>query len=82
MNVEVRLFATLRGYLPAGSDAACARLEMPQGARLNDVLERLGIPAPLAQLIMVDGLHQPDRQTVLHDGTVVSIFPPIAGGVS
>ena len=80
MKVEVRLFATLRRYLPAGADGSKAVLEMPDGTRLDQVIEHLAIPTTLAQLVMVDGAHEPNRARVLHDGCVISIFPPVAGG--
>ena len=80
MKVEVRLFANLRHYLPAGSDKTKAVVEFADGSRLRDVIERLGIPPQLAQLVMVDGVHETDRERALHDGAVLSIFPPVAGG--
>jgi molybdopterin converting factor small subunit len=80
MKIEVRLFATLRRHLPEGGDGAKATLELPDGSRLNDVIGRLGIAPQLAQLVMVDGVHESNRDRVLADGCVVSIFPPVAGG--
>lgn len=80
MNVEVKLFATLRKYLPEHAPAGCATLELPEGATVGTVIERLGIPSPLAKLVMVDGQHELDRDRRLTSGQVVSIFPPVAGG--
>ena len=80
MKLEVRLFATLRRHLPAGSDGTKTVLDLPEGAHLSDVIARLGIPSQLAQLVMVDGMHETNRERVLADGAVVSIFPPVAGG--
>lgn len=80
MKIEVRLFANLRRYLPAGGDGTKAAVELPEGAKLADLIDRLGVPPQLAQLVMVDGVHETDRQRVLHDGAAVSIFPPVAGG--
>jgi molybdopterin converting factor small subunit len=82
MKITVRLFATLRRYLPPGSDGTKVVLELPDGARLQDALDQLSIPAPLAQLVMIDGVHETNRQRVLHDGIALSIFPPVAGGVA
>jgi molybdopterin converting factor small subunit len=81
MKIEVRLFASLRSYLPAGSDGAKLFLEMPDGSRVIDVCERLKIPPQLAQLVMVGGVHEPDRDRPLRDGDTLSIFPPVAGGL-
>jgi molybdopterin converting factor small subunit len=80
MNVEVRLFATLREYLPAGSGRTSAQIEIQDGARISDVLERLGIPTAIAHLVLVDGHYEADRARELQDGCAVSIWPPIGGG--
>jgi molybdopterin converting factor small subunit len=80
VDIEVRLFATLREYLPAGSSRTSARLEMPSGASIGDVLDRLGIPREAAHLVLVNGLHEADLQRVLEGGLVLSIWPPVAGG--
>jgi molybdopterin converting factor small subunit len=80
MTVEVRLFATLRQYLPPGSERARVRMEMPQGASIADVLARLGVPQDSAKLVLLDGRFEADRTRPLDDGVVLSVFPPIAGG--
>ncbi len=80
MNVEVRLFATLRDYLPPGGDRTGVQIEISDGAPIADVIDKLGIPAGLAHLVLLDGRHEPDRRRQLEDGCVLSIWPPIAGG--
>ncbi len=84
MRIEVRLFASLRDRFP---DDARGRgsVELDEGATLGDLIERLEIPDPLAQMVLVDGLQEPRSREeranrVLVDGQTVSIFPPIAGG--
>ena len=80
MTVEVRLFATLRDYLPPGGDRTGVQLETPDGASVADVISELGIPARLAHLVLLDWRYEPDRRRPLKDGCVLSIWPPIAGG--
>ena len=80
MKVEVRLFATLREYLPAGGDGATAQIDMPAGSSIADVLTKLGIPSAAAFLVLVDGRHESSKDRKLSDGCVLSIWPPIAGG--
>ena len=80
LKIEVRLFATLRPYLPQGGDPTKTVLEGPADTRICDLIERLGIPSQLAQLVMVDGVHQHDSNRVLLDGESLSVFPPVAGG--
>ncbi len=80
MNVEVRLFATLRDYLPPSGNRTAIQIEISDGASIADVINDLGIPAGLAHLVLLDGRHVPDRRRLLRDGCVLSIWPPIAGG--
>ena len=80
MKIEVRLFASLRTHLPPGGDGRKTVMDLAPDTRIQDLIERLGIPPQLAQLVMVDGRHEPDKSHTLEDGAVVSIFPPVAGG--
>jgi hypothetical protein len=80
MVIEVRLFATLRKYLPPGSERTRACVELPRGSSIAEVLLRLGIPAESATLVLVDGRHEAGRSRQLDGECVLSVFPPIAGG--
>jgi molybdopterin converting factor small subunit len=80
MNVEVRLFATLRKKLPPGSPRGKCHLELPDDATLAELLARLDIPRESAQMVLVNGEHDRDFERRLRDGDVLSIFPPVAGG--
>jgi sulfur carrier protein len=80
MIVEVRLFAILRKYLPAGGERTRTRVDLPPGSSIAEVLDRLGIPEELATLILVNGRHEADRMRQLDADCVLSVFPPIAGG--
>jgi molybdopterin converting factor small subunit len=79
MQVRVRLFATLRKYLPAGHPSDALQLTLPDGATAGDVVARLGIPAEHAKMI-VSNNEQLDVTSPLCDGQEVSLFPPLAGG--
>jgi sulfur-carrier protein len=80
MNIEVRLFATLRKYLPAGGERTRVIIDLPAGTSIAEVFTRLGIPAEAATLVLVNGRFEADRLRRLDAGCVLSIFPPIAGG--
>ncbi len=80
MTVEIRLFATLRKYLPSGGDRASAPIEMPAGSSIADVLEELGIPVAMASLVLVNGHYESNKRRQLEDDCVLSVRPPIAGG--
>lgn len=79
MEVEVKLFATLRDYLPKGSGKFSCKMEIDGQTRIRDLLERLKIPKEIPKIILVNGVHGKEDQ-ILREGDVVSIFPPVAGG--
>ncbi|MFQ5666692.1 MAG: MoaD/ThiS family protein [Candidatus Binatia bacterium] len=80
MKIELRLFASLRKKLPPGSPRGKCTLELPNGATVDHVLVRMGIPHEGAQMILVNGDHDRDFHRTLSDGDILSIFPPVAGG--
>ncbi|MFQ5897750.1 MAG: MoaD/ThiS family protein [Candidatus Methylomirabilia bacterium] len=79
MKIEVRLFATLAVYLPAGSERGGLILEVPDGSPVRQVVKSLGIPEELPAITLVNGLDA-DPDQGLRDGDVLSMFPPLAGG--
>ena len=79
MEIEVKLFGTLRDYLPRGSGQFSCEVEVNSTGTVKDVMEKLEIPAEIPKIILVNGVHSHfDR--ILKLGDVLSIFPPIAGG--
>jgi molybdopterin converting factor small subunit len=79
MDIEVKLFATLRDYLPRGSDRFSCKLKIEGRPRVQDIISKLKIPEGIPKIILVNGVHGKNDQT-LKEGDVVSIFPPVAGG--
>lgn len=80
MKVDVRLFALLERYLPPGADGDTASLDVPVGTTVRDVVELLEIPGELSCLTVVNGRDAPPEQLLIA-GDVLSMFPPLAGGV-
>lgn len=80
MTIEVRLFGTLRAYLPAGSSPPGVRLDLPPGTPIADVLTKLNIPPAEVALTVVNGKYERDRQRPLDDGVVLSVWSHVAGG--
>jgi molybdopterin converting factor small subunit len=74
MEIEVRLFASLRKYAHDKS-----RIRLEDGANVSDFIERIGVPPSEVAIILVNGRHAREDQR-LHDGEAVSLFPAIAGG--
>ena len=84
MRIQVRLFANLRDRFPS-DDRGRGEIELDEHATLADLIERLEIPDPLAQMVLVDGLQvsksrEERAKRILENGQTVSIFPPVAGG--
>lgn len=79
MKIQVELYATLSQYLPPDAEGRKATVELPEGATVGHLLKHLAIPAEMAALLLVNGTHRPP-ETLLKDGEVIAMFPPLAGG--
>lgn len=79
MRVTIRLNASLRRYIPEGSEGSPFSFEVDDGATVAQVMKRLGVPDRQAQMVTVEG-EQADADTVLEEGQELSLFPPLAGG--
>ena len=79
IEVEVRLYATLRKYSPETGVGEPVILQMPEGASLADLLVRLGVPKSEMKTAFVNNRQQ-DEDYRLCDGDRVAFFSPIAGG--
>jgi len=74
MKVTVKLFATLRqGRFDIET------LDLPSGAKIIDVVQRLGIPEREVTIIFVNGMHR-EFLSELRDGDTLAMFPPVGGG--
>ncbi len=75
MHIEVKCYATLSRFTPKDAD----RHELPEGATVGRVMERLGLPAGDVKLIFVNGAKaEPD--TRLKNGDRLGLFPAVGGG--
>ena len=79
MKVHVKLFASLRKYLPPGSGGDRLTLELPDGAAVRDAIAQLGIPLEHARMIVSEN-EQLESTSPLQDGQEINLFPPLAGG--
>jgi molybdopterin converting factor small subunit len=79
VKVEVVCFGALRTYLPEQATDNRAALELPDAARVRDVVQVLGVPDRLVFALLVDGERAtPDGE--LLDGAEVTLMPPFSGG--
>ena len=56
MKVKVRLFGTLGQQFPGYDPAKALEVEIPDGARVKDLLAHLGIPEVKGGVAAVEGL--------------------------
>jgi sulfur-carrier protein len=79
VRVQVQLFATLAPFLPPDGRQGVAMLEVAEESTVRDLIERLGLPTDLERVTLVNGGDAPP-DLALHQGDVVAVFPPLAGG--
>ncbi|HWE11583.1 MAG TPA: molybdenum cofactor biosynthesis protein MoaE [Solirubrobacteraceae bacterium] len=76
MNVTVRLFAGLRER--AGADEVA--LELPEGARVGDALERMTAVIAGVPVVMAVNQEYAEREQSLAAGDELALIPPVSGG--
>jgi molybdopterin synthase sulfur carrier subunit len=79
MTITVKLFATLRKYLPEDAVNKTATFELDESSTTDDIVEKLKIPDGRVHLILINGKHA-ERGSDIPEGATVSFFPPVAGG--
>ncbi len=79
VRVHVKLYATLARYAGGSIMHEPIDVEMSEGATLQDIYDRLGIPPDEVKTAFVNStMRQSDY--VLCDGDEVGVFPPVGGG--
>jgi molybdopterin converting factor small subunit len=79
MQVKVKLFATLRDYLPKDSDGKSCLVAADEHTTIEQIISKLNIPGDIPKIILVNGRNGSLTQTI-KPGDELSIFPPVAGG--
>jgi len=79
VTVRVKLFATLRRHYPDLGVGEAMDVELPAGATVGDLVERLRLPADQVKVVFVNGVVRDEGHT-LADGDEVGVFPPVGGG--
>jgi molybdopterin converting factor small subunit len=79
MIIKVKVFATLRKYLPGLELGKAADVQLEPGSSIFQLYGVLGIPAEEVKLAYVNGIYC-EPETILKDGDEIGIFPPIGGG--
>ena len=77
MKLTIELQAYLRQYSPNGSETF--DYELPEGAKVWDLVQKLAVPEELASIIVVGGANAAYDHP-LHNGDHVTLIPPLSGG--
>jgi molybdopterin converting factor small subunit len=79
VRVQIQLFATLMAFLPRDGRQGMAMLDVPEHSTVRDLVQRLGLPSDLERVTLING-GDSTPECPLHQGDIVAIFPPLAGG--
>lgn len=79
MQVNIRVFATLRRYVPDLGIGQPLEMDVEPGTTLADIQERLGLPENEVKVVMRNGL-QADLGDAVQDGDRIAYIPAVAGG--
>jgi molybdopterin converting factor small subunit len=79
MQVEVRVFATLRRYLPELGIGEPKIIQVEPGTTLGQLQDKLGLPGEEVKVIMCNNL-QADPEDLVNDGDRITYIPAVAGG--
>ncbi len=78
MEIEVRLFATFRDYLPRDTQVSFKKV-LDKETAVAHFADEISLPPDMPKIFIVNG-NVVTGEYVLRDGDIVSIFPPVAGG--
>ena len=79
MTVTVRLFATFRDFLPQHASRSGLQMEVYEHETIQALMQALSVPDDLPKIVLVNGQHTAPN-SLLTDGDIVSVFPPLIGG--
>ena len=79
MQIEIRVFATLRRYVPEIGLIEPLRMDVEPGTTFDQIREQLGLPAEEVKIFMRNNL-QASLTEEAQDGDRIAYIPAIAGG--
>ena len=75
ITATVKFFANLRASAPPKKIVS-----LPTGSTVSTVLDMFTISKETKLIILINGSPHKTRETIIKDGDIVAIFPPLAGG--
>lgn len=84
MKATLKLFATLAAFLPAEARREHrTEVDLAEGASALDLIERFRVPPAQCAMVLLNGVFVARADlaaTVLREGDVLAIWPPVGGG--
>lgn len=83
MNIRIKLYAMLSGYLPGDAEKNEADIPVSDDQDVQSVLDGLNLPEKMCHLVLVNGNYiAPGERSghKLSDGDHLAVWPPVAGG--
>jgi molybdopterin converting factor small subunit len=79
ITVEVRVFATLRQFVPKLGIGEALKVEVEPGTTLGELRDQLGLPEEQVKVVMRNNLQAfPEEQ--IAEGDRIAYIPAVAGG--
>jgi molybdopterin synthase sulfur carrier subunit len=79
ITVDVRLYGPLREGFPDAGLGEHMGIELPDGATVGQLVEKLHLPADQVRVVFVNhAVRENDHK--LENGDRVAVFPPVGGG--
>ena len=75
ITATVKFFANLRSIAPPKKIVS-----LPLGSTVSTLLDLFTISKETKLIILINGTPHQTRKTLIKDGDIVAIFPPLAGG--
>ena len=82
-NINLKLFASLKRFMPQGHLNGEVAMEIPDGKPIEHILSDLNVPLEQCHLVIVNGVFIPREKrasTPMTEGDTLAVWPPVAGG--
>lgn len=83
MKIQLKLFASLKAFLPAGTQGNVIEVEVEEGTTPATLINHYQLPPKLTHIVLINGHYiapESRASTILQEGDALAIWPPIAGG--
>jgi sulfur carrier protein ThiS len=79
MKVSVKLLTVYRSKLPEGTEGNTCTLQIPDGSRIEDLLNEFDIQMDAASVVLINGYSAKELQQLEEDDEVC-VYSAMAGG--